>query len=222
MLRAQTLGVKSKAERKRKGSLSFLDVLDDSSCYWWGFIMADGHLSEKGELTISLSSKDTSHLEKLATHLNTKVTLRKYINSYSEQQSESCTLKIQDKIFGEKWLSILNIDSPKTYTPPDLSVFLTLQNFIYFFIGFIDGDGCIWKSKGWPNMRIECHENWLNTFDVFAIKLKEFYDIDCKVFKNTRGTANLTINTKKDLKILKSYINNTEFLERKWSKLNTL
>ena len=222
MLKAQDLGIKSKIKRKRKGSLCFLDEINDQSCYWWGFIMADGHLSERGELIISLNSKDINHLEKLAIHLNTKVTLRKYINSYSKQQSESCNLRIQDKSFGEKWLSIFNIDSPKTYTPPDLSMFLTPQNFIYFFIGFIDGDGCIWKSKNWPNMKIECHENWLNTFDIFAIKLKEFYNIDCKVFKNTRNTANLTINTKKDLKTLKSYINNVEYLERKWLKLDTL
>lgn len=222
MLKAQQLGIKSEVQRKRKGSLDYLNTLNTNSCYWWGFIMADGHLSKKGELIISLDNKDKNHLEKLAKHLNRFVTERVYINSFNGKLSKSCNLRIQDKKFGEKWLSILKINSAKTYTPPDLSIFLSEENLINFFIGLIDGDGCIWESKNWLNMKIELHLNWLNTLRLLSSELKKFYDIDCKVFVNKRGTSNLVINTKKDLRILKSYIKNTEFLERKWSKLDTL
>ncbi len=222
MLKAQQLGIKSEAQRKRKGSLNYLNNLNSNSCYWWGFIMADGHLSLKGELIISLDIKDKDHLEKLALHLERFVTEKEYINSFNNKLSKSCNLRIQDKIFGQKWLSILNINSAKTYTPPDLSIFLNKENLIYFFIGLIDGDGCIWKSKEWINLRIELHLNWLDTLQLLSNKLKEFYDINCKVKTTKRGTSKIDINTKKDLQILKNYSKNVEFLERKWSKLDTL
>lgn len=125
MLKAQQLGVKSIINRHRKGSLKFLDELTKDSCYWWGFIIADGHLTSKGELVINLSVKDVIHLRKLAKQLNCKISIRKYLNSYTKCMAECCILRIQDKEFGKKWLKILKIVSPKTYNPPDLSVFLT-------------------------------------------------------------------------------------------------
>ena len=222
MLKASQLGIKSEIERKRKGSLQYLEVLDSNSCYWWGFIIADGHLSKKGELVISLDIKDKVHLKKIATHLNRFITEREYVNSFTKNISVSCNLRIQDKVFGKKWLSILNINSPKTYTPPDLSIFLTKEKLLPFFIGLVDGDGCIWVSKNWLNLRIELHLNWLNTLEIIAFKLKEFYNIDCKVKVTKKLTAKLEINTKKDLKILKNSLNNLDYLERKWSKLYTL
>lgn len=212
MQKAQSFGIKSEIQRKRKGSLEFLNTLNSKSCYWWGFIIADGHITHKGELIISLNELDTDHLNKLAKHLN----------RYTSKRLNMVNLRIQDKKFGKEWLTKLKINSPKTYTPPDLSVFLTQNNLLPFFIGMIDGDGCIWESKNWLNLRVELHGNWLNTLQLLSDKLKEFYDIDCKVKTTKRGTSKIDINTKKDLLILKNYINNVEFLERKWSKLDTL
>ena len=55
------------------------------------------------------------------------------------------------------------IDSkPKTYFPPNLSIFMTKENLIYFLIGFIDGDGTICvRDRGYfdVSLKIECHEN---------------------------------------------------------------
>lgn len=216
MLKATELGVKSKIKRKRKGSLGFLDNLTDSSCYWWGFIMADGHISKKGELIITLNKKDQAHLQKLAKHLN----------RYLSTKDRFCTLRIQDKSFGEKWLTELKIDGPKTYFPPDLSIFLTKERFISFFIGLVDGDGCIWHTNDWegnpwPMLRIELHKNWRNLLDLISEKLKEFYDIESTVRVTKRGTAKIDITKKQALKTLKSYVKG-EFLERKWSKLDIL
>ena len=71
-------------------------------------------------------------------------------------------------------------------------------------------------------MRIELHGNWLNTLQIISNKLKEFYDVDCKITTSKRGFSQLNINTKKDLKILKDYISNVDYLERKWNKLSNL
>lgn len=212
MCRAQKLGIKSAIKRKRKGSLDFLNNLNLLSYYWWGFIMADGHISHKGELVITLSKIDKDHLLRLAKHLERDI----------QERGNFCILRIQDSRFGKKWLNDLKIVGPKTYFPPDLTIFLNKDALLSFFIGMIDGDGCIWETKGWLNSRIELHGSWLATLQLISSKLKEFYDIDCKVKMTKRGTSRLEINTKKDLKILKDYIKNVEYLERKWSKLDTL
>lgn len=228
MLKAQQLGVKSKAGRKRKGSLEFLDTLTKDSCYWWGFIIADGHLSPKGELVISLKSEDLPHLDKLATYLDCEISIRETINTYTDSKYEMCFLRIQDKAFGQKWLKLFKISSPKTYTPPDLSIFMTKERFADFFAGMIDGDGCIWLTKGWgkiapdwPNIRMELHGNWKNTLDIFSKKLKEFYEIESKVSFTKRGTCKIEINKVESVKTLMKSINSKDLLKRKWSKLET-
>lgn len=213
MLKAQSLGIKSEIQRKRKGSLDFLDSINLKSAYWWGFIMADGHLTKKGELIIQLNKRDENHLNKLALLLNSKT------NTIKE---DYVILRVQDKNFGKKWLNIFNINTPKTYTPPNLSIFYNKELLLSFFIGLIDGDGCIWESKKWLNLRIELHGNWLNELQIISNHLKSMYDIDSKVKMTKRGTSKIDINTKKDLKILKDYIKNSECLERKWSRLDSL
>ena len=212
MLKATALGIKSEIKRKRKGSLDFLDKINIQSSYWWGFIMADGHLTKKGELIIQLNKIDNNHLTKLANLLGITTNIRKDLT----------ILRIQDKKFGEKWLNIFNIITPKTYTPPNLSIFYTKELLLPFFIGLVDGDGCIWKSKNWLNLRVELHGNWFLELQNISEKLKLYYDIDCKVKMTKRNTSKLEINTKKDLRILKDYIKNVSYLERKWSKLDTL
>lgn len=212
MNKANSLGIKSKIKRKRKGSLDFLDSINTQSSYWWGFIMADGHLTKKGELIIHLNKTDDVHLSKLANMLHIETRIRKDI----------AILRIQDLSFGKKWLEIFNINSPKTYTPPNLSLFYNKEILLPFFIGLVDGDGCIWESKNWLQLRVELHGNWFTELQHMAQQLKVHYNIDCKVKMTKRGFAKLEINTKKDLRILKEYVKNVDFLERKWSKLDTL
>lgn len=51
-------------------------------------------------------------------------------------------------------------NTKKTYFPPDLSVFLTKENLIYFLIGFIDGDGCIqYRLNHSTSCMISIHTN---------------------------------------------------------------
>ena len=57
-LHAHWLGYHAKVDRSRKCDLSFLDLnaLTKESLYWWGFIMADGHLSKTNTLIITLKN----------------------------------------------------------------------------------------------------------------------------------------------------------------------
>ncbi len=136
MLKAQAIGIKSKINRKRKGSLNKLAIDNADSFYWWGFITADGSISERNELAVSLHYQDRSHLEKLANIIGIQV------KDYNPTVGNSlCKIAIQDTTFITKWKSSVNYTGIKTYNPIDLDKYLIKDLFIYFFIGLVDGDG---------------------------------------------------------------------------------
>lgn len=211
LLHANKLGYHSKTDRKRKCNLSFLDLdkLTKESLYWWGFIMADGHLSKRGQLIIQLKNTDVIHLEKFC----------KYVNSTIKEVNENFVRSACNDIKKvKKWMNILEMkESAKTYFPPNLSVFE--NDFIYFFIGFVDGDGCIWLCKNYPLLKIELHGSWLNNLNWFAEVLKEKYGINASVKINKKGMSQLTIENRNDIIKISKYCKDVDFLERKWGKI---
>ena len=225
MNKARLLKVTSKVERKRQGSLKFLDNLTSKSAYWWGFIMADGHLSPRGELYICLSGKDKDYLKVLAEHLKCKMTLRIKFGGFSKENSEFVDLRIQDKKFQEKWYSILEYTNPKTYNPPKLDIFYTKDLLIYFLIGLIDGDGSIWISNqtetnhGSIALRIEVHPNWKDRFIELFSKIEELYGIRFNIKTSNKGYVKAEIASRKDLEKLYMYIDNCDYMTRKWDKV---
>ena len=201
MLRARVLGVTSKRQRKRIGSFDFLNNITPNSAYWWGFIMADGHLSKANALIIQLSAKDKTHLEKLSSKLGVKIRdCESPSNAFTNEPSSFCRLFLQDKDEVTKWKLLLGISGKKTYEPPTLDMFFTEQLFAPFFVGFIDGDGCIWNASGfnkqlnYPNIKIEVHKSWLGTLSKFKHHLSAFYQIAAKVLESKKGTAVLSVN----------------------------
>lgn len=225
MNKAKLLKVKSNINRKRQGSLDFLDNLTKQSAYWWGFIMADGHLSPRGELCISLSGKDKDYLMVLAEHLKCKTTLRIKSGGFSVNNSEFIDLRIQDKKFQEKWYSILEYTNPKTYNPPKLDIFYTKELLVYFLIGLIDGDGSIWISNqtetnhGSITLRIEVHPSWENRFRELFSKIEELYNIKFNIKTSSKGYIKAEIASRKDLEELYKYIDNCDYMARKWDKV---
>lgn len=211
MLRAKQLGVKSEAQRNRKGNFSFLDKLTTNSFYWWGFIMADGHISDRG-LHIGISTSDLDHLSKIKSHLNIE-------NMYVNTSKQLCSIALEDKAWSIKWRDLLKINGQKTYNPPNLSLFENKDSFIYFLIGFIDGDGSIWLSRNQPNMRIELHLSWLPVLEKWSKLLLEYYGIQTRTRTTSRGYSQLIFNKKDHLKILLPYLQEVDYLERKWDKL---
>ena len=211
-LHANWLGYHSKTDRKRKCDLSFLNIesLTKDSLYWWGFIMADGHLSKDGALVISLKDTDRKHLEKIANHLS--ITLK-------DDKKGLVTLRGNDKHKIESWREKLCMENTaKTYFPPNLSIFE--KDFIYFFIGFIDGDGCIWMSRNYPSLKIELHSSWIGNLTFFSNILKEKYDIkSVKAKLSKKGTAVLSIGKREDIIKISDYAKDVEYMDRKWSKI---
>ena len=212
-LHANWLGYHSKTNRKRKCNLEFLDLdnLKKESLYWWGFIMADGHIGKRGQLIIQLKNVDKIHLEKIAKHLNCEVKLLK---------NDFCRIACSDVRKIKQWREKLNMnETAKTYFPPNLKIFE--NDFIYFFIGFVDGDGCVWINKNYPCLKIELHSSWKENLEWMANLLKTYYNIkSVKVKISKKGTSVLSITNKNEILEILKYTKDIEYLERKWDKLN--
>lgn len=224
MNRARQLRIKSERDRRRLGELNFLDFenLCKESAYWWGFIMADGHLAKNNALVIQLSREDKDFLQKLADKLKCSLHDFESINSYNGNLTQYIKLNIQDKQRLIKYREILKMENTaKTYFPPDLSIFMTEEFLLSFFIGFTDGDGCIWLTNNgtWPELKIELHKSWINNLTLISQKLKEFYDITAIVKISKKDTAVLSITKKECFTKLKENLNNLDYMHRKWDKI---
>lgn len=210
-LHANWLGYHSKTDRKRKCDLTFLDTdkLNKENLYWWGFIMADGHLSKNGAVMITLKDVDEEHLRKIADKLSVPI----------HKRGNFVSITANDKPMVEKWKRVMEMqESAKTYFPPNLKIFE--NDFIYFFIGFVDGDGCIWKSRNYPSLKIEVHHTWKDNIDDFARILKENYEItSVKTEISKKGTAVLSIGNRNDIIKISKFAKEVDYLERKWDKI---
>ncbi len=196
-------------------------LLEDTvlNAYWWGFIMADGHITNKGDLKIFLSIKDRNHLEKLAAYI-------KDVKIYD--YGTMSHFSVMDKINGNFLKEKLNINSRKTYNPPDSFDFLkTEEQLLAFFIGFVDGDGNISfrslkdGSKSFRSIRIVVHHNWYDFFKEYCSKLEQEFDLNFTINNtNKRGNTTVYLGTCASYNKLKDFINNNKLpiLVRKWNK----
>lgn len=213
LLHANKLGYHTNTDRKRKCDLTFLDLdsLTKESSYWWGFIMADGHLSKRGQLVIQLKDIDKEHLVKFASHVKGNV---------KQPDNGFVRLACNDIRKMSVWKKKLGmVETAKTYFPPDLSVFEGY--FVYFFIGFVDGDGCIWLSRGYPQIKVEVHLSWLKNIEWFSKMLKERYGIEsANVHISKKQTVVLSIGNRSDVLKLFEYSKEVESLSRKWDRLS--
>jgi hypothetical protein len=218
-VKALELKLKTKIKRQSKGSLTFLDNLDNSSAYWWGFIMGDGCLHDTC-LSIQLSNIDKTHIEKIAKHLELKVKER-VVNSRIYVY-----IAIESKEFMLKWKKLLELTGPKTYNPPNVNIFLSDQFFLPFLIGFIDADGHIRKTKTndnfWCEITIELHKNWFRILQEIGNILNQKYNGNSRIVLTKRGYCRLHIQGNDIAKFLCKNAKSLDYLERKWSKLDFL
>ena len=208
--KAVELGIRmEKGFRKRKGNLIFLDTLSRESVYWWGLILADGHISKQNEVSIYLHKDDEEYLKVLTNKLNVKI-------RYSK---EMCYFTIGDKDFSERWKKQLkmNDECTKTYCPPCLDIF---KNYMMpLFIGLIDGDGHIRFGNGYYNCSIDLYNTWFSSLEIFQ-KVLSFYGIKASVKYTKKGKyCRLNIVGKENLIKLLPHLQGLPYLQRKWNKI---
>lgn len=211
---------------KIKGKQKLFKLLDETvyNYYWLGFIMADGHLSKRGELKITLSVKDIEHLKKFANYINANVHIcdgQKY-GKYTS--NDSCRLSMMDvnsvKVLNDRFC----INHQKTYTACSIDCLDSDEKFLAFFCGLVDGDGCITQGKlGRANMlRIQCDASWFQVYEMIGKRLNSLYGINYKCYIDTNGYCKFGIYHYNDLAKLKAemLMLDIPFLERKWEKID--
>lgn len=207
----------NKQVTKSKKDITWLENLDDpNSLYWWGFITADGCITDR-QLIISISKKDQDHLSIFANKINSSISQIHRINEWNPKGSELVRVAVDDKRTITRIRHRFSIIDKKTYNPFDLSEFFTQNRLKYFICGLIDGDGYIDNIN--KNAVIKIHPNWINTLVELKNHLKLFYNISSTTSLNKEGWAILRISVS-GCKHLKHIVSDSvPLMERKWNRI---
>lgn len=117
---------------------------NQESCYWAGFLAADGWICNNYQLCIELSIIDKNHLEKLKLFLQSNAEIMERERACFNKLHNFCSVRFSSVKLVSDLKENFNIISNKSLilVPPDKMP----QNLIRHFIrGYIDGDGSI----GW-------------------------------------------------------------------------
>lgn len=196
-----------------QGKLQSFVTLDNPVIwYWFGFIYADGHLSDN-HLIVSVQKSDENHLSRISEIINCNIRV----------DSKMCHFTLYDQINAPLLKRKLGINlSNKTENPPDFKeVFKNRsESFLPMLIGYIDGDGSIsTKNKRFQNLRIRVHGSWINNLSYIKSRLKLDYNIESTVSIDKRGYANLIMCKLESILKLKNLAieHNLPFMKRKWN-----
>jgi intein/homing endonuclease len=146
----EILNKQIKYSKKQSGQYNvnekkFINDIDDVAAYLLGLIWADGHLHKKIKndtvkyyaLSISLKESDANYVDELL--INTgKWTKTKYKN----QIAFTC----YNRILGE-FLELHDYLSKSKTSPCKILSHIPIDLHKYFFLGYLDGDGCIYNKN---------------------------------------------------------------------------
>lgn len=216
----------------RKCTLQPLVEFTPQAYYWIGFFLADAHFSDRA-ITITFSSKDISHIEKLKQFLNADNAM------WQVGESDCYRIKFGDTSVVKNLKERFNIHANKTKNPCNIS---NIEDDLFFalIVGYIDGDGCITKSNksNSHTLAVVGDESCLDTFKLMFNFIHSFTNVEAtnqipylkSVFtslpqdkENKRHFTNSTwyITNKTVLRRMKQTILklNLPYMERKWDKL---
>jgi hypothetical protein len=213
----KTRGV-SEAQRNKNINHGFFNTYNEQSCYWAGFLAADGCLCNKNRsyiISVTISAKDLSHLEKFASSIgyDRKILIKECKTSYGI--SEYVRLSFASKEMFADLLEKFNIAEKKSLilVPPTIPQHLTVN----FIRGYFDGDGYILRGEN----RAIGFSGTLNVLAWIKKHIKRYVDvgdpniISDKNIYSLRFTGN--IQAPKIVKWLYGHSSNETRLDRKYN-----
>ena len=150
--RAKLLGISRKIDKRN--AISNLLQETPEAYYWVGFLMADGHFSDR-QIRLAISAQDIEHLKKYKAFINSTNRISFVYENYV--RIHSC-----DSFVVSHLKSKFAITSNKTYEPCDIQSIQNKELLFSLIIGFIDGDGCICKNIHCDahSISVVGHANW--------------------------------------------------------------
>lgn len=148
----------------------------EESCYWAGFLMADGNVDSKGRVRLMLKYDDILHLEKFKTYLKSTHTISSNTDKYNR-----CSFEFTNREMCEVLEFNFNIVPCKSL----ISKFPKIPNkFLRDFIrGYFDGDGSVCESFSNKNSVTS------SIYATFACGSKEFIEHLYLKINSTLGTV---------------------------------
>lgn len=213
--RAMVLGIRKDRNFYIETKCDFF--LDESleTYYWIGFILADGHISNKYRLNITLAIMDVEHLTKLAKILNTRIVI----------EHDKCYIACQDAINLKILKDKFDLKHNKTYYPPKELPECSEELLLSLFVGIIDGDGCIRYQTGRNDclIYIHCHCSWINYYSKIHKFIQKLIGVQVPgpIIGND-GYMRWNITNHEVVIFLKKFVieNNLDVLSRKWDKID--
>lgn len=165
---------------------SFFETYTPLSCYWAGFLLADGCISVRPNkkdkfLTLNVSEKDKNHLEYFRTHLNSKnlKIITRHVKLNNKNFNYCSIILYNNKICNDLELNfnVIKNKSLRTIFPSNMP-----DEYKYDFIrGIIDGDGSIsiYKDRGKNICRLSCVGN-----EYIMKYIGDYLNLKYSLFKN--------------------------------------
>jgi len=116
------------------------DEYTELSCYWAGFLAADGNIDSKGRIRLMLKYDDILHLEKFKEYLQSTHTVSSNTTKYNR-----CSFEFTDKNMCETLDLNFNI-VPQKSLKIKFPHFMPANMYKHFIRGYFDGDGSICES----------------------------------------------------------------------------
>jgi hypothetical protein len=207
--------------RKSTSNLSVFLEQSREKWYWMGFLLADGHFTDRG-ISLSVSVKDKGHLTKFQKFVGHRGKLRKVFTKSpsSNNVSECISMWAGGSSTVLKLKKEFDIRSNKTYNPPQKLPTKSIDKLLSLLVGLIDGDGSIPKRKnGSVTIEIGMHKSW-EQYVKNIIKL--MYEVCGETYSHhpyyNKNIFCIQISNPIIIKFLKRKAKefNLPFLKRKW------
>lgn len=165
-------------------NIEFFNQYTPESCYWAGFIAADGYVrSDRNCVAVHLSIADYEHLEKLAF-------VTGFIGS-PKINKKACALTFNGEWYVKALEKNFGIKPQKTFDTniPDMIPKHLVKHFIR---GYFDGDGCV------TNMKQYLHVSFTSgSLTILNQIMDYFYESGIRI-RNASGKPNIQKDTQID------------------------
>lgn len=213
-----SIGKNPNSRKKRKFYVNdnYFAKQTSESCYWAGFIAADGCIIEKNNnnksLSLALQKRDLNHLSKFCEDIEYDGTVR----IYRSHGYDTCGIQINSIKIVDDLRSNFNITPRKSLTlqPPQIEDYINKLSFI---IGYIDGDGTIGMYPDSRNGVLRLQVSCVGTKSILDWILETTNTINSIYKKSKIYRFSLSDKKARDF-ILPMISINVPKLGRKWEK----
>ena len=207
---------------KKNVNSKYFNVIDtEHKAYWLGFLTADGYLSSRGTLELTLSEKDANHVSLFKKDLDSEHTISIRECNINGNKFKQCRLAFTDQEIASD-LRRYGINNNKTFNAYIPFEHIPKHLIRHYIRGLFDGDGSVFNNgKDRINVLIACTASIAMGNDLidclFENDISSTYSIDKRTKNNVYS---IHVNKTREIQRLYKWMYNdsTIYLERKYNR----